>query len=467
MHSHISTVCHIYGEKTTALIALINSVFLGTMLFRQLFLSHSDGSLLLLLYSIPLHLEAVALLGRAISFGAFPDNKMGEIGVSVVEGFIRISVAAFLVQRSSGFVALRRACGLSLAMVLIQVSLSYDKIIKNTNVPMDNSEFGFTNYYYLFFDSFSVSTCLVLGLYYIVQSRKRDAQPLVTVSVYIAFLNICFLSWFVNDIRLLVFGDHNNFSSCWELATSAFYFIFHPPALYLALRAASLQWRHIGRTALLTDLQAATEQQQLLVDCPASQEGADVCPPSADASVQVIDFLALRFHECIGEGASARVWRATLMDTWGINSEGGNDDSHRWVRTEHGSDVQRVQGLSRVEHGSDVSEFGRWADLTDGTGDTGAGTGAARMHRRGWCWSSCSRRSGVGREGARTSWGGMEVAVKVFNPTSGCKDLSMETAREQLAKVVLYIPPPPSLLPSHHPPPHPHTPDYDHEPGPA
>jgi serine/threonine protein kinase/MFS family permease len=411
MEDHNDTVCYVSDGKLQALIALVNSAFIGTILFRQLFLRYSDGSLLLSLYSIPLHLAAAALLGRAMVFGIFPNNGAEAfIGISATEGFVRMSVAAFIVQRSSGLLALRRACGLALALVLVQICLSYDKIHKDKHVPMGKSEFRVTNYYYLLLDSFNVSACLALGLYHIVQSRKPNAQPLFAVSFYVVFLNVCFLSWLVNEMRNVVFNDTSQFISCWELATSAVYFIFHPPALYFALRASSLQWRHIECIMLPADCPTATaiEQQHQQCNDMTKLQGSQSPAPTHQTklpSARVIDFLALHFHECIGEGGSARVWRATLLDTWGMHSEG-------------------VGSIGADFHAQNPCA-------------TGAETGAARTHRQRWCSGCCSARDGGGKDRARTVWGEAEVAVKMFKTNSGCTELSVETARRQLAEVTI------------------------------
>jgi hypothetical protein len=267
-------------------IVIFNSICLFALLARQSFYyryhrvnSRDSASgadqldpFLLPLYASVLGVAAALLVLRMITFGLFDEGKDGGLismfAITVLDGTLRVTIAAYLVQKSSGVRAMQRAASLGIVLTVIHGGLLSQVWWKNAGIGGSRHFFGIGVQTWLQEDGldcveYGAMLAFMLLRAHKAKRRGEKHQNRPGSMELVLFLNVIFASYFFVELysaltegRRDARGADSSFMprfhaqteaiSCWDIGTSGFYYLCWPPMMYWALRQDSLQWRYFA-----------------------------------------------------------------------------------------------------------------------------------------------------------------------------------------------------------------------------
>jgi hypothetical protein len=182
-----------------------------------------------------------------------------QITINLIEGGFRFTVAAYLVQASSGVRAMRRAAWLGFLAVLVHAVMLYWATHRSThNSPRAffMSWLGGVNAkYWLAINLVDWAQFSALLVFQAVRAFQHGTAALRPSStgflvflwlVFGSFVGVELLSVSMESQSQGVYRAQSEAATCWTICTSGCYYLLWPPILYWALRRDSLQWRQLA-----------------------------------------------------------------------------------------------------------------------------------------------------------------------------------------------------------------------------
>ena len=184
---------------------------------------------------------------------------LSQITINLIEGGFRFTVAAYLVQASSGVRAMRRAAWLGFLAVLVHAVMLYWATHRSThNSPRAffMSWLGGVNAkYWLAINLVDWAQFSALLVFQAVRAFQHGTAALRPSStgflvflwlVFGSFVGVELLSVSMESQSQGVYRAQSEAATCWTICTSGCYYLLWPPILYWALRRDSLQWRQLA-----------------------------------------------------------------------------------------------------------------------------------------------------------------------------------------------------------------------------